>query len=210
MRKYKIAGGVGSVCFSFDDYHEKNILIDQILDKQGIEATFYIETGSQEARAQIKELFQKGHEIGSHTIHHPQDLKVLHQVEAMGEIEGSKGMIESIIGRRCTSFCYPRGRFNDDIVELVKRAGFDEARTTHVLETSWKDPFRTGTTVHLYDGRKEYHGKSSSELIKSYFADVKETGGTLSIWGHAFEFDRYDMWKTFEDIVQFLGQNIEV
>lgn len=209
MRKYPLIGGKGEICFSFDDYHPLNMKIDEILHKQGIEATFYIETREHAAREQIKELFERGHDIGSHTIHHPSDLKALNSIECMSEIQGSKGMIESITNRPCTSFCYPRGRHNDDVVAMVRKAGFTEARTTHVLKTKYDDLFRIGTTIHLYDGRKEYNGRDFDVLTDFYLDDVKKNGGLLSIWGHAFEMERWGYWDRFEKLVVRLGKHIE-
>src|SRR3990167_1122195 len=208
MRNYETIGGKGKVCFSFDDYDQINKKVDETLSKHGIEATFYIETATPEAREQIKELFDRGNEIGCHTIHHPADLKALHHVEAMSEIDGAKRMVEAIIGRPCESFAYPRGRFNDDIVALVKKAGFKEARTTHVKHTKWEDPLRMPTTIHLYDGRKEYAGRNWSSLAEFYLDDVVKNGGTLSIWGHASELERDGTWERFDNILEMIGKKI--
>ncbi len=208
MRTYK--AGKGYVCLSFDDYHPLNLKIDEILHAQGIEATFFIETGTVGAMQQIKQLFERGHEIGSHTIHHPADIKAIHQVECVSELEGSKKMIESVTHRPCTSFAYPRGRYNDDIVAMVKRAGYESARGTRVLETEWTDPFTAGTTIHLYEGRKEYNGRPLEVLIPFYLKHVVDHGGTFSLWGHAREIDRDGLWTTLEKAVLLLGKYIEV
>lgn len=213
MRSYSTIGGKGRVLLSFDDYHPLNLKVDEILHKQGLEATFFIETASREARDQIKQLFELGHEIGGHTIHHPSDLKALHQVEAMGEIQGCKGMIEAITHRPCESFAYPRGRQNDDIVEMVRRSGFKDARTTHVLKTSpedYSDPMRLPTTIHLFEGRKEYNVRPLLALARFYLDHVVKNGGTFHVWGHAFELERDNLWTTLEELVILLGHNIEV
>lgn len=210
MLSYPTTGGKGRVCLSFDDYHPLNLRIDEILHKEGICATFFIETREKAAQLQIRELFERGHEIGAHTIHHPMDLKLLHGVEAMSEIEGSKKMIESIIQRPCTVFAYPRGRFNDDVVAMVKKAGFEEARTTHVLKTECEDVLRMPTTVQIFNGRKEYNGRPWLQLAKFYLDHVVKNGGTLHIWGHANELEREGYWYEFEELVSLLGSNIEV
>jgi peptidoglycan/xylan/chitin deacetylase (PgdA/CDA1 family) len=195
---------------SFDDFSPDNLRIDEILHTQGIEATFFIETARPDAREQIKELFERGHDIGGHTIHHPGDIKLLHHVEAVSEIEGCKKMIENIIHRPITAFAYPRGRFNDDIVSMVKRAGFSEARTTHVLQTRMPDPLRMPTTIHLYPDRKEYKGRDLMALSKFYLDDVIKNGGVFHVWGHAEEINRAGLWKTLEELVVFLGEHIEL
>jgi peptidoglycan/xylan/chitin deacetylase (PgdA/CDA1 family) len=202
-------GGKGHVCLSFDDYHPANLKIDEILHEQGLEATFFIETGRPEARKQIEELYLRGHDIGAHTISHPGDMKLLNRLECVGEVEGSKRMIEQITDRPCTVFAYPRGRFNDEVVAVVRRAGFEEARTTHVLKTRWDDPMRQPTTLHLYDGRKEYNGRDWMALAEFYLADVVKNGGTFSEWGHAFENERDNLWTRLVDLCSLIGENIE-
>lgn len=209
MRSYALTGGKGRVCFSFDDYHPLNIRLEEILHKQGIEATFFIETQERAARDQILELHKRGHDIGGHTIHHPGDIKALNGPEMMGEIEGCKKMIENITDRPCEIFAYPRGRHNEQVVETVKRAGFKEARTTHVLKTSVEDPYRMPTTVHLLDTRKEYAGRDCDQILDFYLQHVVKNGGMLSIWGHAWEIERGDMWGRFENIVVKLGKTME-
>jgi len=59
----------------------------------------------------------------------------------MGEIKGSKEYLEELLNHRIEMFCYPKGRFNNQTVELVKLAGFIGARTT-IFQTGFsKNPF---------------------------------------------------------------------
>lgn len=204
MVKFNI--GNGTVWFSFDDFHQDNIKIANLLDKYGLKATFFIETIQKEARDQIEILHKMGHEIGAHTIHHVSDLKLLNSVECMSEIEGSKKMIEAITNTPCVSFCYPRGRFNDDVISKVKLSGFEDARTTHVLHTRSEDPYKMPTTVHIYPNRKEYNGRSYMALFNFYLEDVLKNGGTLSIWGHAFELNNFSLWEDLESIVSKIAE----
>lgn len=206
MIKFPLGQNGGQFCFSFDDFHPANENIAYILDKHGIKSTFFIETRSKEAQDQIKKLHLAGHEIGAHTIHHPQDLKKLHGVECMSEIKGSKDMIESITGIPCDSFCYPRGRYNDDVITMVKQCGFKDARTTQVLKTRTEDPYKRPTTLHLFPLRQEYENRDVKEIFNFYLDDVKKNGGLLSIWGHAKEIIDYDYWALLEEIAKELKQ----
>lgn len=206
MIKYPLGTNGGQFCFSFDDYHPGNFKIALLFEKYGIRSTFFIETREPEARDQIKHLNLAGHEIGAHTIHHPSDLKKLNGVECMSEIQGSKSMIESITGVPCNSFCYPRGRFNEDVIDKVKLAGFKDARTTHVLQTQVDDPYKTPTTIHLFPLRDEYKSRDIEDLFKFYFDHVSKNGGVLSVWGHAKEIIEYDYWILLEEMIRKLTQ----
>ena len=52
------------------------------------------------------------------------------------EIFTSKKQIEKLTQTECLHFCYPNGDYNDDIIEMVKRAGYHSART---IDVGWND-----------------------------------------------------------------------
>ena len=62
-------------------------------------------------------------EFGGHTAGHTTLTRVSLD-EAKREIEDNKRWIEGVLGRPIVSFCYPRGGENDEIVALVKAAGY--------------------------------------------------------------------------------------
>ena len=78
----------------------------------------------------IKELDAEGHKIGSHSISHPPDLKMLFDEQLHYEIQNSKDFIETALGHDITSFCYPRGRADERVKTKVKKAGYENARGT--------------------------------------------------------------------------------
>ena len=65
-------------------------------------------------------------EIGGHTLGHTTLTRVSLD-EAKREIEDNKRWLESVLGHPIVSFCYPRGGENDEIVSLVKGAGYKYA-----------------------------------------------------------------------------------
>ena len=71
---------------------------------------------------QIKEM-NDVFEIGSHTMTHP-ILTNVSLKEAEKEITQSKTKIEKKIGREVKSFSYPNGNYNDELVKIVKKAGY--------------------------------------------------------------------------------------
>lgn len=189
---------------SFDDYHPLNIKLGKLLKSRGLIATFYIETNNPAALTQIKKLHAMGHEIGGHTLSHPSDLKALPIMEAKAEMEACKQQIENITGEECYSFAYPRGRYNEDIIYLLKKIGYKDARTTKVLNYDNPiDYYQLETTLHIYDGRKEYNGKRWDEFVDEYLEAAIARQGVFSIWGHAWEMDRDDQWERF---IKFLDK----
>ena len=77
-------------------------------------------------RDQIKELHREGHEIGAHTLTHP-DLRSLSLEKANQEILMSREVLQQELGTAPISFCYPYGGSTPQTVELVKESGFQFA-----------------------------------------------------------------------------------
>ncbi len=112
-----------------------------ILKKHSIPAIIYIQTGNLKAKgalswAQIKEMSDAGMTIGSHTINHPHlsrkqknESQEAYEKRVSRELEVSKEEIESHIGKKVEFFAYPYGSFNDDVIRLLKKAGYRNATT---------------------------------------------------------------------------------
>src|SRR4051794_18090983 len=67
-------------------------------------------------------------EFGAHTRFHP-ILPRCTDPEAETEIAGSKADLEELLGRPVRHFAYPNGLYGERELDLVRRAGFDSART---------------------------------------------------------------------------------
>ena len=75
------------------------------------------------SKDQIREMGREGFEFGSHTLSH-RDLPGLNLTEKRREIGESKSFLENELGERIAFFCYPRGLYDSETVELVKKAGY--------------------------------------------------------------------------------------
>lgn len=76
-----------------------------------------------------RELSELGMEIGSHSITHPK-LNKIADTQLRSEIIDSKLILEDQLGQPVTSFCYPKGRYNNRVLKYVKKAGYQCAFTT--------------------------------------------------------------------------------
>jgi len=88
-------------------------------------------------------LVEKGYKIGSHTLFHP-DLTKLSDRELEKEVSYSKKLLEDKLSVEIETFCYPYGRYDDRVVNAVKRAGYRFAFTVEQKKFSLKDPYRIG------------------------------------------------------------------
>ncbi len=86
------------------------------------------------SEADLRAIHSKGFGIGSHTVTHP-ILSHCTPELALQEMVESREQLEAIIGSKVTAFAYPNGvpqtDFGPEHIELVKRAGYRCALTTH-------------------------------------------------------------------------------
>ncbi len=90
----------------------------------------------------VAELARRGHEIGSHTVHHPL-LPQLADAELDLELAQSMQSLSTWIGRTPAGFCYPNGDHSERVVDAVKRAGYRYACTVEAgINMPSTDPLR--------------------------------------------------------------------
>ncbi len=104
-----------------------------ILEGQGMRGTFFVIPGKTPDQGeltteQMRDLAQRGHAIGNHTLTHP-NLKKLDHAGLVQQIEGAEVALGNILGYRPATFAYPYGRYNDAAVAQVAASGFDLAFT---------------------------------------------------------------------------------
>jgi len=216
------------VTTSWDDGHPLDLKLAELLQKYDIPATFYIPIENVERECmspqQIREIAQS-FDIGGHTYHHL-ILTRISLKEAEREIVEGKQRLEDIIGRQVISFCYPRGKYNDDVIDVVRRAGFIGARTTKSAIRSIKDPFKMGTTAYAsywHSGLAPYfrHAMASQDfglfrfMLKSNLLlnswdkialktldFVVDDGGIWHLWGHSWSIGDNNNWAKLERLLR--------
>ncbi len=130
---------------TFDDGYRDNFLWARpILKKYGFRALIFLvseQIGKTNAwdngmpinkllsEKEINLMLVEGFEFGSHTQTH-RSLTTLKQSKAAAEISDSKTSLEKKLGTTIKYFCYPYGKYNQQVVDLVKVSGYDAAFTT--------------------------------------------------------------------------------
>ncbi|MFZ0478269.1 MAG: polysaccharide deacetylase family protein [Terriglobales bacterium] len=67
--------------------------------------------------------------IGSHTLTHPR-LPALGEARARQELAESRTKLEQLLGRPVTTFSFPYGAFNEQLIEWCRDAGYERVFTT--------------------------------------------------------------------------------
>ena len=135
---------------TFDDAYRDILDVVPLLEELGLPATVFVSTGfadegrplavpelAGEAAAhpellftmswgQLRELAERGVEIGSHTVSHPH-LTRLSDDELDRELGDAKARIEDELGRPARLIAYPYGEHDPRVHDAVRRAGYSAA-----------------------------------------------------------------------------------
>jgi len=196
---------------SWDDYCSDNMRLADLLLRYKIPAVFFIECDNAEKVNQTKELAKMGFEIGSHTFSHPEDLKRLREIDLYYEIEESRKFLIAMTGQSIDWFCYPGGKYNDRVKEIVKEAGYRYARTTNLGIPFDSDPYAIYTLFHCYPHRKEYGGQDWLEYAKESMTNVVmalKGEPEIHFWGHGWEITKFDNWEKLEELFKWIKEYI--
>ena len=212
------------VTTSWDDGQKIDLKLAELLTKYNVKGTFYITKSYRdplEKRDVIK--IDIEHEIGAHTLNHI-DLTKVFISEAKREIKESKAYIEEMVGHDVDMFCYPLGRYNEEIKRVVKDAGFIGARTCNHCDFDMpNDPYEWQITLHASNGSPRLTFKiwrinhlSIRSLMdweiraKQLFDFALKKGGVYHLWGHAWEFEKKNEWDKLERVLKYLSNREEV
>ena len=125
-----------NVVFSFDDggvsFYTKAA---PILEKYGFKGLFFISTSyigtpGFLTEAQIRDLAERGHEIGSHTHTHPQDISKLLREEMHTEWKRSYEKLVRIVGNKIKTASIPNGNSSQIVLKEAVNSGFTDFYTS--------------------------------------------------------------------------------
>jgi peptidoglycan/xylan/chitin deacetylase (PgdA/CDA1 family) len=184
------------ITFSFDDGTEYDRKIIELLKKYNFYTIFYIPISSWGFNNLD---IYKQYEIGGHTWSHPSDLRILSDNELKHEIIDAYNELSKY--KKLKWFCYPRGRYNQRVIDYVKKAGFERARTTKIGFVA--TPYEV-EGYHLYQ-RKEY---GTIDWLE-YISEVVERNPFrwLHIWGHSQEIEKYNQWGKIKKLFEKINEN---
>src|SRR6478672_8710350 len=224
--------------YSVDDGNPSDLRMAELLNKHGINGTFYIPVRNSEgdtfpvmSAAQMRELGQQ-FEIGAHTYDHCR-LKNLDARAAQYQIVEGKRYLENLLGKPVAGFCYPGGKYLPRDVRTVKASGFAYARTTtNLCFDAGADRFQMPTTVQFYPHAKGVYlrnfiaagqwGKRRSGLsiamrharwmdrMYALFDHACEHGKVFHLWTHSKDIDQLDAWRDLDAFMAHVAANVRV
>lgn len=211
------------VTTSWDDGQKIDLEVAKLLKKYDMKGTFYLSQHYKDTldEAEIFEL-DKEQEIGAHTLNH-KDLTKISINEALEEIEGSKKYLEKTLGHQIVMFSYPYGKYNKDIIDIVRNSGFKGGRTIELGDFNNEiNPYRWSVTMQANNGllspvltklSKNLSVKSMFDWeirAKELFNLFMNEGGIFHLWGHGYEFEDRDEWDKLERVFKYISHKDNV
>ena len=171
--------GVPVVTLTFDDNPKGHFTVAApVLERYGYRGTFNVITrnvaaGNSMSWDDIRELRRRGHEISSHTVSHPNLVKLLSEkgeAAVLAELEGSRDAIRREIGAAPRFLGCPFVRINPDVEALVRKAGMMPMRKC-------RRNFGTGTTPASFAAALDRLIAKGGVQDVMFHGITKETGG---------------------------------
>ncbi len=198
-------GSPAAVTFGWDDGTTADRRLVELLNSFGIRATFFLNSGkfgltAQQsgwkdyvAASEVADLYA-GHEVGSHTVDHP-DLTALSDAAIADQVRRDRSALEELVGYQIRGFASPF-RAQDARVERVLRSvgmRYSRGPGTDRSGRPPADPLQWMPAAHCLDD------------IAGLLADPAP-GSVFCIWGHAYEYDEQDAWPRLEAMLGLVAQ----
>ena len=206
-----------AVTVSYDDgvIFDKRLI--EILDKNGLKGTFNLNSGlfgrgklrlSEEDAVAL--YANSGHEVAAHGKNHI-SMAEMQEPIVVDEIINDRLGLEKIFGKLITGWAYANGSYDDRSVDLLKKSGFEYARTTvksekFELPTDW---LRWAPTCH-------HNHPRLMELVKEFLTDSTylyywaQSPRVFFLWGHSYEFNDNDNWNVIEEFAEAVGNREDI
>lgn len=122
----------------FEDSETSSIL--DVLKKHNVKCTFFT-TGvwAKKFPELINRIVSEGHELGNHTLDHPDMTKISYSDMIRTVVSGEKA-IEEVSGIKTTLFRQPYGHFNKEVLKAVGEVGYRYSIYWTIDTIDWELP----------------------------------------------------------------------
>ena len=182
------------VSLTFDDGDASQLSVVPELNRLEMPATFYVVSGYVGAagyfsRADLSELEEDGHEIGGHTVSHP-DLTTIEPEEVAREICNDRSTLSGW-GHTVRSFAYPFASSTPEIEAAAQKCGYSSARMLGDLRSPYgcEDcaPAETIPPADPYFTRalEQVESTWTIEQLKASVTNAERSGGWVQLTFHS-------------------------
>ncbi len=176
-----------AVVLTFDDWSPGHYpIVVPELNARELQGTFYITTNSitSAKKIQLVETASYGHEIGNHTVTHPQAATSI-----IPEVATAKAFLDGVVtSKTVLTFDYPYGTISNDLIDTIRATGHIAARGVETPTTSTL-AYNYFSTDDLYYRIKSYamSGSVSTKTFASYVTKAISGNGLLTYLYHSVD-----------------------
>lgn len=210
-------GGKSKACtFSYDDGVVQDRRLSPLLRERGIKCSFNLSSGLlghsdaggfpgkpdlDISKVETEEVLQlySGHEIAGHSLYHS-SLDTIGSPLATYEIMEDKRRLEQLSGKPLKMFAYPFGVYDHAVMELLRLAGYQGARTIRSTRQ-----FSIPENFLEWDPTCHHNDPKLMDLAQEFLDGIPFFPMLFYVWGHAYEFDSDHNWQVIETLADFLA-----
>lgn len=217
-----------AVTFSYDDGILQDVEVIKILNKYGLKGTFNLNSGkSGDPKTRLdkdgKQIdcshlvlkdhvdLYKGHEVASHTKHHPH-LETLGYDEQKEEYASDLKDLEKLFGYKIEGSAYPFGTYDQNTTKALRELGVRYGRTTH-------STYRFDPPIYWLLWHPTIHHRDPLlwDILSRFYKSKKELA-CFYLWGHGYEFAIDHNFSLLDEFCQsvtsksdiYNGTNLEI
>ena len=213
------AGKKKALTFSYDDGTIYDRKLVALMNEYGMKCTFNLNAGLFSDKhignvdgkeidffridaEEVKDLYV-GHEVASHTYTHP-SLTETEEGAAREEVLKDRARLEELTGYPVKGFAYPYGTFNGEVEALLMDCGIVYGRTVCSTENfGLPEKFIEWHPTCHHDNPK------MMELAERFCQEDDGAGKLFYVWGHSYEFHRYENWAHIEGFMRYMQEHKE-
>jgi len=192
---------------TIDDGHFLDLKVKSYLDRYNLKGLFFIPTNHIIERGDIRKI-SVDHEIGGHTTNHKVLTKLLDQ-QIEREVTLNLEYLEGIIGKKITKFAYPKGWYDERVVDVIKKkCDLKECYTMKLgITNKCYNKLSLPRTFHVRP-REEYKEDGLVLSAKKLYKHAREQReGYFNLCLHSWEVEKYDTWDELDQILKFIKEN---
>lgn len=204
-----------ALTFSYDDGIGADITLIEIFRKYGMKGTFNLNSGKFGAGSKkhprlSAEDTRKTYtddvcEVACHGLTHP-ELTLCDPASTCYEVIEDRRNLEGMFGKQVHGMAYPYGKYDDNVVSILKNAGIFYCRTTKstLKFNLTEDWLRLPATCH-------HNNPALMELADKFLAYKVDFDPKLFyVWGHAYEFDDNNNWDVIEKFCEKMANKDDI
>ena len=209
-----------ALTLSYDDAPIFDRRLIEIMSQHGLRGTFNINSGripdlndpnrrNLTPEEAVSLVLDSGNEVAVHGFRHLH-LSGIPMAHAITDVIDDRTTLEKLCGAPVRGMAYAYGAYNDEVVEMLEKAGIRYSRTVHSTEkfdlpTDW---LRLPATCH--------HNHPRLDALCDEFLAIEDKNAWYTkpqlfyLWGHSYEFNDQDTWGIIERFAERMGGHDDI